>query len=322
MSKMPTRDAFFRCLASKRDLGLEIGPSYNPAFPKADGWNIETVDHLSAAGLREKYRGHAGKDVSRIEEVDFVIEGSGFSGFIPKERHGQYDYIALSHAIEHLCDIVGFLAECDMLLKEGGKIIIAAPDKRFCFDFFRPLSTTGAVLRAHWENRSTHPADALFDSNNLICATNGQEEWVHEHAITDFRFILDGQRDFLSAAARVASGERQDYIDMHRWVFTPSSLLLILRDLVAIGLSNFEAFRIDHGAGPNIFVALTKNSDASREFSSADRMAYQFAIMEELRVQQIFVDRSQAFANLRAAMPDPILQRAIEINAQQIREMT
>ena len=51
---------------------IEIGPSYNPIAPKLDGWNTSTLDHTTRAGLVEKYRGHPGVDVDRIEDVDFV----------------------------------------------------------------------------------------------------------------------------------------------------------------------------------------------------------------------------------------------------------
>lgn len=293
-----TRNEFFQQFATREQLGLEVGPSYNPAFPKRDGWNVETVDYLSREALQEKYKAVTDKNLDLIETVDYIVDGNSLSGAVPQDRHGQYEFIGLSHALEHLCDIVGFLSECESLLKEGGKVIIAVPDKRFCFDFFRPLSTMGAVLRAHWEKRQTHPADVLFDSNDLICATNWHQEWVQEHAVTEFEFIYgNDRRDFLVASNKVASGENNAYMDMHRWVFTPSSLLLIFRELVAVGLSNFETSYIEHGIGPNIFLVLTKNSEPNRTFDAKERMLYQFAILQEQKIQQIFIERSPAFAN-------------------------
>jgi hypothetical protein len=34
---------------------LEIGPSYNPAAPKAAGWQTRVLDHASQAELQAKY---------------------------------------------------------------------------------------------------------------------------------------------------------------------------------------------------------------------------------------------------------------------------
>ncbi len=319
-----TRDEFFQRFVSKSSLGIEIGPSYNPAYPKGQGWNVETIDYLSAEDLKQKYKADLRIKIDQIEAVDYIVEGSNFSQSIPEDRKGQYEFIGLSHALEHLCDIVGFLSECESLLMEGGKVIIAVPDKRFCFDFFRPISTTGDVLRAHWEKRKTHPADVLFDSNNLICSTNSCEEWDQWHAIPKFEFIVEYDQSVLLAASdRVASGEDNAYNDMHRWVFTPSSLLLIFRDLSAIGLSNFETSYIEHGIGPNIFFVLTKNSQPNREFAAKDRMLYQYAILQELRVQQIFIDQAPQFSEaLALGAMEANLQNALASNQRLMEDMT
>ena len=54
--------------------GLEIGPSHRPVAPKRGGFNVKILDHLTAGGLREKYRDH-GVDIDAIEEVDYVWSG-------------------------------------------------------------------------------------------------------------------------------------------------------------------------------------------------------------------------------------------------------
>ena len=50
-------------------IGLEIGPSHSPILPKAEGYNVETLDHLDRNGLKEKYALHD-VDVEKIEEVN------------------------------------------------------------------------------------------------------------------------------------------------------------------------------------------------------------------------------------------------------------
>ena len=80
-------------------IGLEIGPSFNPLLPKRDGYDVETLDHLSAADLREKYKNAPNVDLSAIEEVDHLSDGSSILQLIGKPEH--YDYIVASHVIEH-----------------------------------------------------------------------------------------------------------------------------------------------------------------------------------------------------------------------------
>lgn len=94
--------------------GLEIGPSYNPLLPKAEGYNVETVDHASAEKLREKYRTLEGA-AERIEDVDYISDGGPLSELIGISK--PYDFIFGSHVIEHVPDFVRFLQSCHALLK-------------------------------------------------------------------------------------------------------------------------------------------------------------------------------------------------------------
>ena len=96
-------------------VGLEIGPGYNPLVPKSSGGRIETLDHASAAELREKYRSKVGIDLSWVKEVDYISDGRPLVEIINKRCH--YDYIVASHVIEHTPDMLGFLKDCETLLK-------------------------------------------------------------------------------------------------------------------------------------------------------------------------------------------------------------
>ena len=112
--------------------GLEIGPSHNPLMPKAAGFNVEILDYLDAEGLRRKYAA-AGIDVSAVEEVDYIADGRSMTEVIGQRQ--RYDSIVASHVIEHVPDFVAFLNDCEALLKPGGSLVLAVPDKRCCFIF-------------------------------------------------------------------------------------------------------------------------------------------------------------------------------------------
>jgi len=152
-------------------VGLEIGPSFNPLLPKRDGYDVETLDHLSAADLREKYK-NASVDLSAIEEVDYLSDGGSIRELIGKPEH--YDYIVASHVIEHTTDLLGFVSDCEQLLKRTGLLVLAVPDKRFCFDCLRPCSTSGQILQAHLEQRKRHTPGQVFDEIAYNCLGPGQ----------------------------------------------------------------------------------------------------------------------------------------------------
>jgi len=206
-------------------IGLEIGAGFSPLVPKSSGRRIETLDHASAAEVREKYRNDANVDVTRIEEVDYVTDGRPIAEVV--DRRGYYDYIIASHVIEHTTDMLGFLKDCQALLKEDGVLVLAVPDKRRCFDVFQPLTSTGMTLQAHLERRTRHTPGQMFDFIAYNALRDGASGWT---------FRADGPLTFAHDLAFARYGFERAlsspiYVDAHAWRFTPSSFRLILNDL-------------------------------------------------------------------------------------------
>jgi SAM-dependent methyltransferase len=110
---------------------IELGPSFAPLAPKADGWDVCVVDHLPRPQLIEKYRGHPDVDVSRIEEVDIVWTDEALDAVVPVEWHGTFDACIASHVLEHMPDPLGFLKSMERLLAPTGVVSLAMPDTRF-----------------------------------------------------------------------------------------------------------------------------------------------------------------------------------------------
>lgn len=222
------RERIIRGLFDTSGLCLEIGPSYNPILPKRDGFRVETVDHCDTAALRAKYAAEPGVDVEKIEAVDHVWRGEPLADLVGP---GRFDVVIASHVIEHTPDMLGFLAECGRALTPAGRLVLVVPDRRRCFDFFRPASTTGAVLQAHHERRTRHAPGSAFDFIASFCTFAGRQDTGPEPAaeFTLANPVTAAGRTFARFAART------DYRDCHAWVFTPSSFRLIASDLAAIG---------------------------------------------------------------------------------------
>ncbi|TCT00302.1 methyltransferase family protein [Pseudofulvimonas gallinarii] len=261
----------------RRGLGLEIGPSYNPIAPKRAGFNVETVDHMDQAGLVAKYTGH-GVDTSAIEKVDYVWQGQPLSELIGQE--GRYDWIIASHVIEHVPDLVGFLGECRKLLKPTGTLSLAIPDKRYCFDYFRPLSSTGDALQAHLEKRSRHPAGWVFDYFSSASALDGAITWV-AGTRGDVRHLhsLEEARNFFQLAQQTDA----PYIDIHAWRFTPSSFRLIVHELQQLDLIDLAESCFFDSVGCEFYVSLKPGPAASQ----VDRRSLARQIQKELALAAI-----------------------------------
>lgn len=235
----PRRDRFdiLRTHISKVSKVLEIGPLAQPIAPKSAGYNTYSVDKAKREELLEQFK-HIELDKSLIEEVDFVWGDTELTESVPSEHHGSFDVIVLSHVLEHMPDPLTFLDSCQRLLKPGGYVTIALPDKRFCFDIFRPLSTTGAWLDANQSKRTSHTDQTLFEYSISSVARQGAINWTHTSARAE-------QMTFVKMSLYDAYGEyfgepsarpQRGYVDCHAWVFTPASFALIVHECHAIGL--------------------------------------------------------------------------------------
>jgi predicted SAM-dependent methyltransferase len=179
---------------------IEIGPSLNPIAPKREGRNVTIVDHATREGLVEKYLADPNVDPSMIEEVDLVWHSGAIEDLIDSTHWGTYDAFIASHVIEHTTDVIAFLRSARKLLRDDGVVILAIPDKRKCFDFFRPLSTTSDAVAAYIKKRQRHTAKTHFDYAMYQAKRNDATGWKIDETAEPVMMchIADG----LSFAAR------------------------------------------------------------------------------------------------------------------------
>jgi SAM-dependent methyltransferase len=225
----PRERAVFH-LIDKQGFGLEIGPSHNPIAPKKNGYKVHIIDHLSANDLRIKYQDH-GLNLDNIEEVDFIWSGQPLYELIGKKHC--YDWIIASHVIEHLPDLISFLQQSEQLLKPNGVLSLVVPDKRYCFDYFQPVSSTGILLDAHKQKR-THPTPGqVFDHFANASSANGAGAWSPSYKKSADALIHTIEQ---ADAQWHKAITKDDYVDVYCWRFTPESFALILSDINRLGL--------------------------------------------------------------------------------------
>lgn len=251
VKKLSRFDKVFSKL-DRKGLGLEIGPSHNPIAPKKQGFNVHILDHASAEDLKKKYAGH-GVNLDNIEEVDYVWKGESFEKLIGKKEF--FDWIIASHVIEHVPDMISFLNQCSKILKSEGKLSLVIPDKRYCFDYFSPLSTTGDFLDAYGEKR-THPTPGqVFNHFANAAKRSNKIAWSN-----DGLGGADGLLQTFSDAESEYTKSRgsSDYVDVHCSKFIPSSFLLVISDLSKLGLIDLEVIDFHETDGCEFYVTLSK----------------------------------------------------------------
>lgn len=221
---------------------IEIGPSFNPLAPRSQGWNTKIIDHLSREDLVKKYQG---QQTQLIEDVDFIWSAGPIETAVPEELHGTFDVCVASHLVEHTPDFIGFFKSMSKLVKPDGLIVIAIPDRRFMFDFFRPLTLTDRILEAHWEKRTRHTKGTIFGNAAYQVQNNGMIAWCPTSTMTAFAFVGAPLTTSAQSAEAVKTDESCDYIDCHNWSFTPSSLKLIMLELSFLDLFPFTLIRLN-----------------------------------------------------------------------------
>lgn len=238
---------------------IEIGPSFSPIAPKAEGWNTVTLDHTTREGLVEKYRGHQGVNVGRIEEVDVVWTSGPLSDAVDRALHGTFDAFVASHVIEHTPDMLAFLDSAATLLKQDGVVVLAVPDKRYCFDYFQPLTTIGQILAASSERRSRHSPRLAFDFAAYYVEDGGLGAWG-QWPSRGLR-LIHSVEDARDLAAKVRADEY--YVDIHAWRFTPASFELLLLDLARLGKTDWRVERTTPAENCEFFAWLRRGGMAA-----------------------------------------------------------
>lgn len=229
--------------------GLEIGACFHPVAPRREGFNVEILDILNQEELIERYQ-KRGASVENVQKVDYLWRGEPYAELTGKRRH--YDWIIASHVIEHTPDLIGFLNECDSILKEDGVLSLAIPDVRYCFDHFRPISGIGSVIDRHLQKIAVTTPGTLVESRLNGVKKSRKIAWDRETGgIYRLRNSLEDARD----ALKLDADERRK-LDPHVWCFVPHSFRLIMQDLFDLGLTQFREVEFTPTRGHEFYVTL------------------------------------------------------------------
>jgi SAM-dependent methyltransferase len=142
--------------------GLEVGALHEHAV-LPEGCTVEYVDAISrdeAATLFPEIEASELVDPDHIRDLD----QEGLSGLADEG----YDFVILSHVIEHVADPLAVLAELFRVVRPNGLVVIAAPDKRFTFDRNRTISDYAQLLEAHRSGIRRVDDDRYLDFLNAL----------------------------------------------------------------------------------------------------------------------------------------------------------
>ncbi len=158
--------------------GIEIGALHLPlAVPQAA--NVRYVDRMSKPQLREEYPELATLD---LVDVDVIDDGEQLSTF----AESSVDFIIANHFIEHTQNPIATIRTHARVLRPGGVLFMAVPDKRHTFDRDRPVTTLEHLV-ADEENGPELSKDAHYEEYaRFITQTPGatteeRKQWLLDH---------------------------------------------------------------------------------------------------------------------------------------------
>ena len=188
--------------------GLEIGALHFPASVPANC----TVEYCDANSREESERIFPELDTTLLVDVDYIVNLD--EDRLSAKVRPPYDFVIMNHVIEHVANPVSVIEGLFSIVKNGGLIVIAAPDKEFTFDKPRQLTPLVHLLDEykkgvtsvddeHYLDFIRHVAPDIFNSGNreLLASTlrEVRERREHAHVWNSESFIefLKGSMEFL-----------------------------------------------------------------------------------------------------------------------------
>ncbi len=194
--------------------GLEIGALHAP-FPLPPGATASYVDRLPVDQLRHHYPELVGEP---FVEVD-IVDPTGRMAELPEASQA---FVLAIHVLEHCEDPLGMLAAWLRVLRPGGVLLLAVPDRRFTFDRLRPATSLDHLFADRAAGRCTARPRAYA-------------EWV---ACTE-------QLPPDQAEARARELERTDY-SIHFHVWDAAALTEMLKAVAGAELVSFARNRSEN----------------------------------------------------------------------------
>jgi len=170
--------------------------------------------------LRQQY-----PELSQLDlvKVDIVDDGETLAT-IPD---GSQDFVIANHFIEHCQDPIGALTNHFRVLKAGGILYLAVPDKRFTFDNDRPVTPISHLYQDHEIGPAQSRMQHFEDWVRLVDKVEGEgaireqtrvlmekDYSIHYHVWTqlDFLEFLSSLRDRLSYDIETMLKQAEEFV--------------------------------------------------------------------------------------------------------------
>jgi predicted SAM-dependent methyltransferase len=152
--------------------GIEIGALHLPlAVPPTT--KVRYVDRMSAPDLRTHY---PELNAVNLVEVDIIDNGEELNTIAAASQ----DFVIANHFLEHCQDPIATVQNLLRVLKVGGILYLAVPDKRYTFDRDREVTTIAHLLRDHAEGPAWSKRHHFEEWTRLVNKVQDEQEAQQE----------------------------------------------------------------------------------------------------------------------------------------------
>lgn len=148
--------------------GLEIGPLHQP-LTMPPQTKARYVDRMQVDDLRREYPELADWNLTPVDVVD---DGEKLNTIAAKSQ----DFIVANHFLEHCENPISTIETHLGKVKPGGLLFYAVPDKRFTFDFRRPVTPLEHMVSDYEEGPERSRREHYDDWARLVLAKEGETE--------------------------------------------------------------------------------------------------------------------------------------------------
>jgi SAM-dependent methyltransferase len=141
---------------------------------------VRYVDRMDVAALESHYPELSGQN---LVEVDVIDDGER----LDSQSDGSADFIVANHFIEHAEDPLGALANHLRVLRSGGILYLAVPDRRRTFDTDRQPTPLEHIVDDHRVGPGRSRTKHHEDWARLV-------EWVPAHEVQARASALEEER--------------------------------------------------------------------------------------------------------------------------------
>ena len=202
-------DRFGLALNYLRGNGIEIGGLQRP-LAVGESAQVKYVDRMPVSELRRHYPELASVD---LVEVDIIDDGERLDSIADFTQ----DFVIANHFIEHCQNPILFIKNMLRVLRNGGVLYLAIPDKRYTFDRNRPDTLVEHLIKDYSDGPEWSKKDHFL-------------EWArYVNMISDVQAVEDRANELIE----------MDY-SIHFHVWSQSSMLDLFSSLQRLMPELFE----------------------------------------------------------------------------------